>query len=490
MKITSLAVRAAFLLSLLQNAGLVGAQSQSPTEKAPTTFQSGMNVPWTGDLDGMEKRRLIRVLTVQSRTFYFVDDGQPKGIVYDAFMQFEKDLNEQLKTGNLQISVVLIPVARNELLPGLISGKGDIAAANLTVTPERLKIVDFTDPTFPDADQIVVSGSQAPHIATIDDLAGKQIYVRKSSIAYQSLATLNAQFKKQGKPEILLKLAPDNLEDEDMLEMLNAGLVKLLVVDSFIATFWKQVFPNVTLHPDIKVGTTVNIAWAFRKNSPLLKKELNSFLKENGKGTMFGNTLFQKYLKKTQYVKSATIGTEAKKFLDTVALFKKYGDMYSVDYLLMGAQGYQESRLDQQVKSPVGAIGVMQLMPATGNAMKVGDIRQMEPNIHAGIKYMRQTIDQNFKDESSMDDFNKLLFAFASYNAGPARIKELRQIASERGYNPNIWFDNVEWIASEKIGGETVTYVSNIYKYYLAYSLLLEEREAKEKEMQQVEHQK
>ena len=147
-----------------------------------------------------------------------------------------------------------------------------------------------------------------------------------------------------------------------------------------------------------------------------------------------------------------------------------------MDYLLMAAQGYQESTLDHTVKSPVGAIGVMQVMPATGKELKVGDINKLEPNIHAGVKYMRFMIDQYFKDEP-IDDLNKVLMAFAAYNAGPGRLRQLRREAEKRGLNPNVWFGNVERIASERIGRETVTYVSNIYKYYVAYRLLSEQQE-------------
>jgi membrane-bound lytic murein transglycosylase MltF len=95
------------------------------------------------------------------------------------------------------------------------------------------------------------------------------------------------------------------------------------------------------------------------------------------------------------------------------------------------------------------------------------------------VKYMRWMIDQYFKDEP-MDNLNKGLFAFASYNAGPGRIRQLRREAAKRGLDPNVWFGNVEQIASERIGRETVTYVSNIYKYYVAYRLIAEERTRRE----------
>lgn len=440
---------------------------------------------WTGDLDGMVKRRVIRVLTVYSKMFYFIDQGTPRGIAYDVMKAFEDDLNTKMKTGNMKVHVIRLPVSRDELLSGVEQGLGDIAMANLTVTPDRLKVVDFTDPLFKDATEIVVTGARSPKLSTLDDLSGQQVYVRKTSSYYESVMKLNEEFKKNGKPAVVIKLAPDNLEDEDLLEMLNAGVLKATVVDQHVAVFWKQIFPNITLHPDIVLRSSGNIAWAFRKNSPQLQASLNAFIKTHGKGTAFGNMTLQKYLKNTKYIKNATSANEIKKFNAIVDLFRKYSTEYNVDGVLMAAQGYQESRLDQSVKSQVGAVGVMQVMPATGKDMKVGDITQVDANIHAGVKYMRFMIDQYYKNEP-MDNFNKLIFAFASYNAGPARIQGLRKEAAARGLNPNIWFGNVERIAAEKIGRETVTYVSNIYKYYIAYTLVLEEIHEKEKAKEQI----
>jgi len=151
-----------------------------------------------------------------------------------------------------------------------------------------------------------------------------------------------------------------------------------------------------------------------------------------------------------------------------------------MDYLLMMAEGFQESGLKQDVKSPVGAIGVMQLMPATGKEMQVGDITQLGPNIHAGIKYFHNMEEKYFGNEP-MDDLNKVLFTFAAYNCGPGRVKQLRAEAPQKGLDPNVWISNVEVIAAARVGMETVAYVSNIYKYYVAYKLIAVQNEQRSK---------
>ena len=315
----------------------------------------------------------------------------------------------------------------------------------------------------------------------MDDLSDKEIFVRKGSIYHESVEKLNADLAKRGKKPARVRFAPDNLEDEDLLEMTNAGLVQYVVVDDYLARFWAKVLPALKLHPDVVLRSNAEIAWAMRKNSPLLKAELDEFLARHPEGSASYNMLFQKYLKNTKFVKNAASTEEIAKLQQIIQFFKTYSDKYDMDYLLMAAQGYQESQLEQDAKSQVGAVGVMQVMPATGQELKVGDISQLEPNIHAGVKYMRFMIDQYFEKEP-MDQLNKGLFAFAAYNCGPGRVRSLRKEAAKRGLDPNKWFNNVEIVASEKIGRETVTYVSNIYKYYVAYKLATENMEERRKD--------
>ncbi len=466
-------------------------EQAAPAPAAPAADTSALHdlvegqTPWSGDLDGMIERGYIRLLTVHSKTIYFLDRGVLRGTAVEYARLFEDDLNKKLKAQkklknkNLRVRVVFFPVQRDQLLPALAAGKGDIVAAGLTITPENQKLVDFSAAGMSDVNEIVVSGPASPKIANVDDLSGKSVFVRKSSSFYESLVALNKRFAAEKKAPVTLTEAPEVLEDEDLLEMLNSGLVEFVVVNQFTADFWKQIFPSITVHPDIAVRTGGEIAWAIRKGTPQLKAMLDDFARRNKAGTSTGNQLLTRYLKNVKYVKNAASETERKKFLALVQYFKKYGDKYDVDWILMGAQGYQESQLNQNAKSSVGAIGVMQVMPATGKELNVGDITQTEANIHAGVKYMRFMMDRYYADEP-MTKLDKALFTFASYNAGPARVRQLRTEAAKRGLNPNVWFQNVEYVAADKIGQETVTYVSNIYKYYIAYKLVMESQAAKQ----------
>jgi membrane-bound lytic murein transglycosylase MltF len=474
-------------------AGAAKPSPETPQREQLSIAPEEVMKPWTGDLDGMIERRIIRILTVYSKTFYFVDKGVQRGGTYEIFHLFEEDLNKKLARDNklkkhLKVRMVFIPIARGDLLQALADGKGDIAASNLTVTEERRKLVDFSSPSYRNVSEVVVSGPASPAISSVGELAGKEVFVRKSSSYYESLGALNQRFAAEKQPEVIIKVAPEVLEDEDLIEMVNAGLIPLTVVDKHVADFWKQIFPRITVHEDVAVRTGGDIAWAVRKGSPQLLAAANDFVARHAQGTTAGNIILARYLKNAKYVEDAASESERKKFLALVQYFQQYGDKYDVDWVLMTAQGYQESQLNQAIRSKVGAIGVMQVMPATGKELGVGDITKVEPNINAGIKYIRYMIDQYYGNEP-MTKLDKALFAFAAYNAGAGRISQLRKEAAKRGLDPNVWFHNVEYVAAEKIGAETVTYVSNIYKYYIAYHLIMDAKAAREEAAQKLKSQ-
>ena len=480
------------LASLVLLASATAAAQTPKSAKAPredlTIDPATITQPWKGDLDGMVERRVVRVLVVPSKTNYFQERGTQRGATYDAFRLVEVELNKRLekekklRNKNLKVRFVFVPIRRDQLLPALAEGRGDVAAANLTITEKRREGVDFTAPIVTGVREVLVTGPASPEVSSLDDLSGKEVFVRKSSSYHESLVALNKRLAGENKAPVKLKEAPEQLEDEDLIEMLNAGLVSTLVVDRHKMDLWSKVFPKLKVRDDIVLRSGGEVAWAIRKDSPQLKAFLDGIASAATSGNLAKERerILARYLKSLTYVKNAASDAERRKFLALLDFFRKYGDKYDVDWLLMAAQGYQESTLNQDAKSPVGAIGVMQVMPATGKDMNVGDIGQAEANIHAGVKYMRFVIDQ-FYEKEPMTKLDKALFAFASYNAGPGRVNTLRKEAARRGLDPNVWFHNVEYVAAEKIGQETVTYVSNIYKYYIAYRLIMETNQERQK---------
>ncbi len=473
--------------SVLVVAGLaVAALAQAAPETASARKARALaleNQVWQGDFDGMIERRLVRVVVPYSRTFYYNDKGRERGITAEAMRDLERFVNKKYakQLAKRPVTFVIFPTTRDRLLKKVADGLADLAAGDLTVTEERRKSVDFfAPPQQKGIAEVVVTGPESPAIASADELAGKIVHVRRSSSYFESLAALNERLKKAGKPAVKLEIVPDALEDEDLMEMLNAGLLQAIVVDDFLAKMWASVFDRIRVNEGAALRTGGQIGWAIRKNSPRLSKALTEYNTNVIKKTGLVAVLRQQASKRIRALKDPGAREELQRFESTIALFRKYGAQYGFDPLLLAAQGFQESQLDQNVKSKVGAIGIMQVMPATGAELKVGDITIAENNVHAGAKYMDQLMTRYFTD-AKFDDTNRSLFAFASYNAGAGAISRMRKEAAKREFDPDKWFNNVEVVTAEKIGMETTTYVRNIYKYYASYRLMTEARGAAQK---------
>jgi len=482
-------LRRSLLLALfLSIAGSPGAPAQQAEPIAPQraarergALDLAPTLRYVGDLDGVLARRTLRVLVVPSRTHYFVDRGVQRGLTHDEFSLFGKVL-EQRHAARLaagRVNVVFVPVCRDEILEALRDGRGDVAAANLAVTPAHQELVDFTSPVVENVDEIIVSARGVAPLRSLEDLAGRTVHVRLATSYFESLAALNERLDAAGLAPMRLELLPDEIESEDELEMLDAGVIQLAVIEAPIFELWKQTFPNVTAHPDLVVRRSGSIAWAVRKSSPELRGALDAFLaNELRVGSQNRNMLHARYLRSARWAKPAASAQELARYERTTELFRRYGTRYGFDGLLLLAQAFQESRLDQSVVSPRGAVGLMQVMPATARELRVGDVHRAEHNVHAGAAYLRKLITTYF-DEPQLEERDRMMFALASYNAGPTRIQRLRGEARKLGYSPDVWLGNVERVAAERIGREPVEYVRNVLKYYVAYRLVAEESAAR-----------
>lgn len=456
----------------------VGAQ-QSAAQSVPPSSSTQTALPLnferhTGDLNDMEKRQTIRALVLYSKTGFFYADGRPEGIYYEALEAFQQFINQKLRGKGNHIQVTFIPVRPDQIEAALTQGTGDLIAFGLVVTPDRAQKVAFSLPIQTNVQQVVVTGKHFGAVGSLEDLSGKKVFINPLTTYRASLEKVNQSLRQQGKAPILIEDADKSLMDEDLLEMVNAGLIPATVTTTERANLWTQVLPNITQHPKLSIGTEGQLAWAMRRDNPELKELVDEFVKTRAVGTSFGSTLVRRYLQRNKFVTDATTEAQLKKFNETVGYFKKYADQYNFDYLMIVAQGYQESMLNQSARSPGGAVGIMQVKPKTAAAspINIPDITTADDNIHAGVKVLRDITDNYFNDPK-LDPVNRLLFTFAGYNAGPNRIAALRKEAPAAGLDPNKWFGNVELLVAQKVGPVTVKYVSNIYKYYVAYKLVV-----------------
>lgn len=425
----------------------------------------------------MLKARNIRALVTINPISFFYSHGKPQGMLYEQLEELQRVVNKKFQTGKFKVKVSFIPMRPDELGPALSQGVGDFIATEIVITPGRQKNYTFTSPIMRNVREIIVTGPELAKAGGFDDLVGKDIYVSPLSSFYENLLKINEDRAKAGKPPLSVKPSDRNLQEDDLVEMVNARLIPATVATQHRATLWKQILPNIKLHPEMVIASEGELGWVMRKNNPKLKEFLDQFTETHGEGTSFGNTLLRRYLKDTKWVKNSTSTTEMKKFVSYVDYFKKYAQDYNFDYLMIMAQGYQESRLDQSRKSRSGAVGIMQVIPkyAAAVPINVPDVNRADRNILAGVRMLNNIV-TTYLNDPAIDEVNKTLFTFAAYNAGPSRIVRLRKKAQQDGLNPNKWFGNVELEVAEEVGEETVTYVDNIYKYYIAYKLATERK--------------
>lgn len=436
--------------------------------------------PYTEDLPGLLDRRHIRVLAPVNRTNYYFSGPEIFGFEYSLLKEYEKYLNKSTKRGELDITVDFIPTARDELLSGLIEGRGDIAAAGLTITTERKELVGFTEPYVEGVSEVLISHRDEPLFESADQLSGREVFVRESSSYFESLKKLNRELKKRDMDPVEIIKADETLETEDILEMVNAGAFPYTVADDHIARIWAGILQGIVIQEKVALRKNARIAWAVRKGNTKLRNSLNRFLKNHRRGTLLGNVYFNRYFNETEWITRPRLTEEQRKL---AGIYRKYGEMYGFDWALLMAQGYQESGLDQGRRSRAGAVGIMQIKPSTAADPNVGikDVSTVENNIHAATKYMSFLRDRYFQDEG-ISERDSVRLTLAAYNAGPANIRRMREKAEQMGLDGDKWFRNVEVAALRHISREPVRYVSNINKYYIqlryAFSAL-KEREAK-----------
>jgi membrane-bound lytic murein transglycosylase MltF len=446
-------------------------------DSLPVQVQRALR-PWTGDLPDMAERRVVRFLTVHEPMFFGFDGHRQVGLMAEAAAELETFLNERLQTGQLKIIVLVQPVTRDLLIPFLEEGRGDIAAAGLTITPERLERIDFARPFATGVSEIVVTGPgvEGPIPDRLEDLGGLELHVRRSSSYWESLQALDTDLRARGHEPLNLVAVDEVLDAEALLEQVNTGNSPATVVDAYQAEFWSQIFPDIVLHPHLALRTDGQVGWAIRKGSPVLKQALDDFVGQRRLGTLTGNILLRRYTEDTTRVQRVRRAEHGQTLHRLQSSFETHAATYGLDWLLLVAQAFQESRLGADTENNHGAVGLMHIKPASAAEAGVRDISTDDSNIEAGAAYLRLLMDRYFEDPG-LDPMMRQLFAIASYNAGPARIRSLRRKTAAAGLDPDQWFGNVEVLAAREIGRETVRYVGNIMKYYVTFTLMIENRE-------------
>ncbi len=426
---------------------------------------------WKDDLPDLRKRGVIRVLVEYSRTDFFVVSGELLGFEYELAKNYEKFLDHGRHREAGGVRIVFIPMPFDRLIPALIAGKGDIAAASITITPEREKLVNFSTPYVENVGEVLVASRAAEMPRSINDLSGKSVAVIRGSSHAEHLRELNSRIVRDGGKEIGVIEAPSEFTAEDLLEVASADIFPYVIVDSHTADIWSKVLPNIKVNPDIQASSGNRIAWAVRKENPQLLASINEYFANDKNAALdVAKKLIAKYYGRTQWIVDPNGNAYTAKMRQYAAIIRDLSSPYHFDWLMVAALAFHESRFNETLVSPTGAVGLMQVLPATAKQMGFKNVRPPRENLHAGIRYMDLLRAKAFAD-SAIPESEKIYFILAAYNAGPNRVNRVRAIAQQMGLDPNKWFGNVEYAAMQAMGDETLNYVANVSKYYTAYKL-------------------
>ncbi|MEM9762915.1 MAG: transporter substrate-binding domain-containing protein [Pseudomonadota bacterium] len=463
------------------------APKDAAAEPAPTdaTAHDGtivvdfLNQPVEGDLDAILERGFIRIGTIYDPLFFAYNGADEYGVVADLAKELAKHLKAKFGKAARTLTVVPIPMPRDELLDALDEGRVELVAANLTITPERAERVAFTDPMIKEVREIVVTGPDLGDLSSLDDLVETGLHLRASSSYAEHLAALNAERTEAGKAPVPTTAVDERLQDHDLLELAAAGVVPAIPVDDHKAALWAEVFEGLVVHEDLVLNEGGEVAWAVKQDRPKLLEALNGFVAKAQKGTELGNIIFKRYLGDPERIANALGAEPTARLCEVLGFIREFAAAYDFEPLMIAAQGFQESRLDQSKRSSAGAIGIMQLLPSTARDKNVNipDISTAEKNVEAGVKYLRFLRDRYFSEEGIAPE-DRVFMSLAAYNAGPGNIRKARARAEKMGLDRDVWFDNVEIATARVVSREPVIYVRNILKYYTSYTLYRELAEA------------
>jgi membrane-bound lytic murein transglycosylase F len=435
------------------------------------------------DLTRIRQRGKLIALTDNTSTSFYIYRGDSLGYEYEQLSAFAKYLGVDLQ--------IIFAKNMDTIFDQLNSGEVDILAANLTVTQERSEQVDFSDP-FMFVPQVLIQRKpngwenmsskemEEKLIRNTVDLGGKYVVVRKGSSFYSRLQSLSEEI---GEPVHIIE-APGFVNTEQLISMVANGQIDYTIADENVA------LGNQTYYANIDVGTPVSfpqkIAWAIRKNSPDLLKELNGWI-EARKNSKENEELYAKYFKKKKYTGSG-IGKYTTYSNGMISeyddLIKQYSQKIGWDWQLLASLVYQESHFSPTARSWAGANGFMQLVPGTAKHYGLDTVdATAEQSLKAGTSYIID-LDNYWKKYVPNKD-ERIKFVLASYNAGLGHVVDARNLAGKFGKKQNVWNNNVESMILQKSnpliyndpivkcgfcrGQETYLYVREILQRYRHY---------------------
>ncbi|MDF9795921.1 membrane-bound lytic murein transglycosylase F [Catalinimonas alkaloidigena] len=440
------------------------------------------------DLEEIRERGKLIAISSYSPTSYFIYRGQPMGYEYELLERLAAYLELELE--------IKIAYNLDNFIEMLNSGEGDLVAHSLSITKSRKKHVDFTN-YYSVTRQVLVQrkpqGWRKMKLHEIEqqiirdplDLIGKPVYVRKNTSYYRRLINLSQEMG----GDIQVEPMDGKLETSEIIKKVAEGEIDYTVADEDIAKI------NQTYYRDLDVETALSFpqrqAWMVRKTSPKLKAAINAWLEEEKKGTDF-YVIYNKYYKNQKRfrtrVSSDYFSLTGGKISEYDNEIQQAAEQLGWDWKLLASQIYQESHFDPETESWAGAIGLMQLMPATARELGDYNLYKADESIEAGVKYLEK-LSSMYSDVP--DSLERIKFVLATYNAGPGHISDARALAKKHDKDPNVWTGNVdeyillkaqkEYYSDPVVkhgycrGEEPYNYVNEIFKRYQVYRDLMDQ---------------
>ncbi|MBD2836403.1 transglycosylase SLT domain-containing protein [Pseudomonas sp. JM0905a] len=418
------------------------------------------------DLAQIRRSGVLKVLVNQSRNSSGEVKGEQVGVEYHRVRAFEQYLNRNARDGR-EIKLKLIPKSKDQLLPALQRGEGDLVAPGELMYQGVGTNVSASAPLRKDVPLVLVSRQGQRRYQRLEQLSGRSIALPVGSAAGEALRQVNEKLAGRKLAPIVIEWVDPTLAVEDVLEMVQAGIFPLTAVEQPIAERWAKVMPKLRLDKHLVLDRQGDLTWFVRRDAPTLRASVDRFLAEY-RAPDDQDAAFQRVYRRLYKVHNPLARTERQRLERVRPVLQRYADQHDFDWLNLAALAYKESSLNPGARGASGATGLMQITPGAARSVGVGNIQKLDNNVQASAKYLAM-LRRNFFASSQLEERERMAFVLAAYNLGPQRVQGMRAEARRRGLNPNQWFFQVERIAAEQAGMGVVSYVNSVNKYYLAF---------------------